>query len=86
MFNYIRENSKFTVEQMLMITKQPAFIRTVSFGKYAGRTLEDIAKLDREYLEWLRETVTDRPDLVWNIDRVLSMQDIGEGLFGSRWL
>jgi len=86
LFNYIRENSKFTVEQMLMITKQPAFIRTVSFGKYADRTLEDIAKLDREYLEWLRETVTDRPDLVWNIDRVLSMQDIGEGLFGRGWL
>jgi len=86
LFKYILEHSKFTVEQMLMITKQPAIIRNISFGKYAGRTLEDIAKLDREYLEWLRETVTDRPDLVWNIDRVLSMQDIGEGLFGSRWL
>ncbi len=86
LFEYILKHSKFTVEQMLIISRQPAFIRNISFGKYAGKTLEDIAKLDREYLEWLKETMNDRPDLVWNIERVLSMQDIGEGLFGRGWL
>ncbi len=87
LFEYIQQNSKFTTEQMLMITKEPAYIRNISFGKYAGKTLEDIAKLDREYLEWLKDTVSDRPDLVWNIERVLSMDNnIGGGLFGKDWI
>ncbi|MGI5897584.1 MAG: exonuclease domain-containing protein [Candidatus Dojkabacteria bacterium] len=86
LFKYIQENSKFTVEQMLMISKEPAYIRNISFGKYAGKTLEDIAKLDREYLEWLKETVSDKPDLVWNIERVLSIDNISGGLFGRDWI
>lgn len=83
LFEYIKRDSTFTTEQMIQITKEPAFMRSVTFGKYAGRTLEDIAKLDREYLEWLEETVSDKPDLAWNIDRVLSgnSNNIG-GLFG----
>lgn len=83
LFEYIKRDSTFTTEQMIQITKEPAFMRNVTFGKYAGRTLEDIAKLDRDYLEWLEETVSDKPDLAWNIDRVLSgnSNNIG-GLFG----
>ena len=47
-------------------------IDTFRFGKYAGNNLEEIAKIDREYLEWLKENASDKKDLVWNIDRVLS--------------
>ena len=43
----------------------------VLFGKYKGSTIEDIAKTDREYLEWIAETIEDKPDLCWNIRRVL---------------
>lgn len=73
LFHYIKENSKLSLENMMMISKEPQFIRTLNFGKYAGRTLEDIAKLDREYLKWLSDTVYDKPDLQWNVNRVLSI-------------
>lgn len=73
LFKYIQENSKLSIENMLQISKEPAYIRNIHFGKYAGRSLEDIAKEDREYLEWLLENITDKDDLQWNIERVLSM-------------
>lgn len=71
LYRYIEKNSKFTTEQMIQITREPAFIRNINFGKYAGRALVDIAKEDRGYLEWLKENLTEKDDLEWNIDRVL---------------
>lgn len=52
--------------------QQTQNIRTISFGKYAGYSLEEIAKIDREYLEWLMENAQDKKDLLYNIDRVLT--------------
>ena len=51
---------------MIMITKQPQVMREMSFGKYMGRTFEEIERVDREYLEWLVESMNDKPDLQWN--------------------
>lgn len=80
LFEYIKNNSSFTLEHMIQITKEPPIIRSINFGKHAGRSLLDIAKEDRGYLEWLLENTTDKEDLRWNIERVLSM---GNGtLFG----
>ncbi len=76
LFEYIQKNSSLTVENMMTITREPQYIRSINFGKYAGRTLEDIAKIDREYLQWLMGTVTDKEDLVWNIERVLSLNNM----------
>jgi hypothetical protein len=58
---------------MIIITKQPQIIRELRFGKYAGKTLEEIARMDREYLIWIIENMTDKEDLVWNAERVLNM-------------
>jgi uncharacterized protein (DUF3820 family) len=58
---------------MIIITKQPQIIREIRFGKYAGKTLEEIARMDREYLLWIAENMTDKDDLVWNVERVLNM-------------
>jgi DNA polymerase III epsilon subunit-like protein len=73
LFHYLQENTKLSTEQMLIITKQPQIIREIRFGKYAGKTLEEIARLDREYLIWVIENMTDKKDLVWNAERVLNM-------------
>ena len=80
LFKYIQKNSKLSIENMLQISKEPAYIRNINFGKYAGYTLKDIAREDREYLEWMLENITEKEDLRWNIERVLNM---GNGtLFG----
>lgn len=71
LFYYIRDNTKLNVELMQTITKQPQIIREVRFGKYAGKTLEEIERVDREYLEWLGNNMSDNPDLVWNIRQAL---------------
>jgi hypothetical protein len=34
------------------------------FGKFHGRTLGEIAALERTYLEWVERTITRDPDLV----------------------
>lgn len=73
LFRYIQKNSKLSVENMIQISKEPAFIRNLNFGKYAGHTLKDIAKEDRNYLEWMLENITEKEDLRWNIERVLGM-------------
>ena len=73
LFHYIQENSQFTTDQMLTISKEPQFMREIKFGKYAGKTLEDIARTDRGYLEWMEEVMTDKPDLQWNARRVLDI-------------
>lgn len=73
LFKYIQNNSKLSIENMIQISKEPAFIRNINFGKYAGHLLTDIAKEDRGYLEWMLNNITEKEDLTWNIERVLEM-------------
>ena len=73
LFHYMQENGKLTTESMITISKEPQFMRQMTFGKYAGKTLEDIARIDRSYLEWIKDSMYDKPDLQWNAERVLSM-------------
>ena len=71
LFKYIQGNSKLSIENMIQISKEPAFIRNINFGKYAGQLLTDVAKEDRGYLEWMLNNITEKEDLRWNIERVL---------------
>jgi DNA polymerase III epsilon subunit-like protein len=73
LFHYLLENTKLSPEQMMVITKQPQIIREIRFGKYAGKTLEEIARIDREYLIWIAENMEEKNDLAWNAKRVLDM-------------
>ena len=55
--NKIIEEEKCTNEEailkMIEISSHPSIFRKINFGKYAGQNIEDIAKNDRGYLEWL---------------------------------
>lgn len=66
LYRYLESNTKLSIENMMLITKQPQVMREMSFGKYMGRTFEEIERVDREYLEWLVESMNDKPDLQWN--------------------
>ena len=41
------------IEEMLEVSSRPSLIHTFKFGKYNGQRLEQIAEIDRGYLEWL---------------------------------
>lgn len=67
-----------TIDRMIDISNQPAFIPKVTFGKYTGKTVWDIAKIDRGYLEWLlrqkkQDTAIgkDETDWIFTLETVL---------------
>ncbi len=41
------------VEQMVDLTATPIIIKSFKFGKYKGKTLEEVAKSDAGYLRWM---------------------------------
>ena len=41
------------IEAMLNISARPLLFTTLRFGKYNGKKIEEVAKTDRSYLEWL---------------------------------
>ncbi len=71
LYKYLESNTKLSIENMMLITKQPQVMREMSFGKYMGRTFEEIERVDREYLVWLVDSMSDKPDLQWNAKQAL---------------
>jgi DNA polymerase III epsilon subunit-like protein len=71
LYKYLESNTKLSIENMMLITKQPQVMRVMSFGKYMGRTFEEIERVDREYLVWLVDSMSDKPDLQWNAKQAL---------------
>ena len=41
------------LDAMLAISARPLLFTTLRFGKYNGKKIEEVAKTDRSYLEWL---------------------------------
>lgn len=39
--------------EMIAISSRPLLFTSIRFGKHKGKRLEDVARLDRPYLEWL---------------------------------
>ena len=41
------------VNKMVEISSHPSLIRTLNFGKYKGKKVEEVLQIDRGWLEWL---------------------------------
>lgn len=46
-------NEEEALEKMIEVSSRPSLLVTVGFGKHMGKKVEEIAKVDRGYLEWL---------------------------------
>ena len=46
-------------EKMIELTYKPVLLQKFEFGKYAGRYIEEIAQIDRSYLEWMLRSLED---------------------------
>lgn len=50
------------VEKMIEISSRPSLMNLFSFGKYNGKTVEQVASIDRGYLEWMLSAKEQNPD------------------------
>ena len=51
------------INKMIEVSSHPSLLHTISFGKYNGQKIKDIANTDRAYLEWLlREKLKSEAD------------------------
>ncbi|MFA6076638.1 MAG: 3'-5' exonuclease [Candidatus Paceibacterota bacterium] len=55
------------IEKMVEISSHPSLLRTFGFGKHNSKKIEDVAKVDRGYLEWLlaQKLESDQIDEDW---------------------
>lgn len=55
------------LNKMVEISSRPSLLRTIRFGKHAGKKMEEIVKIDRGYLEWLynEKIKEETPDEDW---------------------
>ena len=55
------------IAQMIEISSHPSLLRTFNFGKHVGKKIEQVASIDRGYLEWLlsQKLASDVADEDW---------------------
>lgn len=46
-------NEAEAIEKMIEISGHPSILKSFKFGKYNGKKIEEISRIDRGYLEWL---------------------------------
>ncbi len=46
-------NEEEAIRKMMEISSHPSLFTSIKFGKYNGKRIEEITKIDRGYLEWL---------------------------------
>ena len=59
------------IEKLAELTKTPVFIKTFKFGKHKGKDVEQVAKEDAGYLNWMRTNMELDEDLRYTLDKVL---------------
>ncbi len=50
------------VEKMIEISSRPSIMNMFNFGKYNGKTVEEVANTDRGYLEWMLAQKEQNPE------------------------
>lgn len=63
------------IEKMIEISSKPSLMHQFSFGKYSGKTLEEVAQSDRGYLEWMLnqklQSESDEEDWIYTLEYYL---------------
>ncbi|MFA4975115.1 MAG: 3'-5' exonuclease [Candidatus Paceibacterota bacterium] len=49
-------SDKEVLKNMIDISSKPSLMYSFSFGKHMGKTVENVSKIDRGYLQWFLET------------------------------
>jgi exodeoxyribonuclease X len=49
----VHQDEEKVLEEMMALSERPLLFRTFTFGKYAGRSVKEVANEDRGYIAWL---------------------------------
>lgn len=56
---YMGREAQWTVGQMRDISNSQSLLHMMCFGKYKGKTFEEVARIDKGYLRWMSGTELD---------------------------
>ncbi len=63
------------IEKMIEISAKPSLMRTFPFGKYNGQKVEDVARIDPGYLQWLlaqkKQSESNEEDWIYTLEHFL---------------
>jgi exodeoxyribonuclease X len=63
------------IETMLEISSHPSLMNLFTFGKHVGKTVAEVAKIDRGYLQWMLEqkksSSVDEEDWIYTLEYYL---------------
>lgn len=66
LFNKIKEeyslNDDDAINKMIEISSKPSLMNMFNFGKYNGKTVEEVSNTDRGYLEWMLAQKEQNPE------------------------
>lgn len=72
----ITEYDDRVLDKMIEISSHPSIMRSFTFGKYIGKTVEEVAQIDRGYLEWMlnekRKNPTAEEDWMYTLEYFLN--------------
>lgn len=64
------------IDRLTTLSTLPALLKSLPFGKYVNKPLEEILRNDRQYLEWLRNSESLKPESERNRDLFLTLQTL----------
>ncbi|PRM96608.1 3'-5' exonuclease [Aliarcobacter cryaerophilus] len=59
------------MKKLVELTSTPVFVQTFKFGKYKGENIEDIARKDANYLNWMIKNMELDEDMQYTLNMVL---------------
>ena len=59
------------MQTLVELTKQPIFIKTFKFGKYKGRSIEEICDEDIGYINWFMKSLELDEDMKYTLDKIM---------------
>jgi len=68
------ETQEEILKQMSELTTTPILIKAFAFGKYNGKTYEEVAESDRGYLEWLLGSESSKPEIEQKEDMIYTLK------------
>lgn len=68
------------LDKMVTLSNLPVTLKKLDFGKYYGRTFEDVLHIDRQYLAWLYSSEKSKSpedqneDMIYTLDKYLNQK------------